>query len=339
MLTTTLNNGVEMPMLGYGVFQTPPDETERCVREALEVGYRLIDTAQAYGNEEGVGAAIAACGVPRDEIFITSKIWVSNMNHERAAASIDESLAKLGTDHIDLMLLHQPMGDHPGAYRAMEDAYKAGKLRAIGVSNFYPERLVDVAALAEIPPAVNQVETHPFRQDDAAHAVMAELGVQHEAWAPFAEGRNNIFANPVLTGIGATYGKKPGQVVLRALMQKCRRTSSSSRSRRTASAWSRTSTSSTSSWTPTTWPPSGPSTTAPSRASSTTTIPGPSSRCWTASRSRSAARCTETAPTRVRRRIRVRRREGVMAGAAAPRRRGAADRSPVGAHPPENHHM
>ena len=220
MLTTTLNNGVEMPMLGYGVFQTPPDETERCVREALEVGYRLIDTAQAYGNEEGVGAAIAAGGVPRDEIFITSKIWVSNMNHERAAASIDESLAKLGTDHIDLMLLHQPMGDHPGAYRAMEDAYKAGKLRAIGVSNFYPERLVDVAALAEIPPAVNQVETHPFRQDDAAHAVMAELGVQHEAWAPFAEGRNNIFANPVLTGIGATYGKKPGQVVLRALMQK-----------------------------------------------------------------------------------------------------------------------
>lgn len=218
--TKTLNNGVEMPVLGYGVFQTPPDETERCVSEALEVGYRLIDTAQAYGNEEGVGAAVAKSGLPRDEVFITSKIWVSNMNYERATASIDESLEKLGTDHIDLMLLHQAMGDYPGAYRAMEDAYKAGKLRAIGVSNFYPERLVDVAALAEITPAVNQIETHPFRQQDAAHAVMAELGVVHEAWAPFAEGQNNIFANPVLAEIGAKYGKKPGQVILRALIQK-----------------------------------------------------------------------------------------------------------------------
>ena len=220
MLYQTLNNGVEMPMLGYGVFQTPPDQTERYVREALEVGYRLIDTAQAYGNEEGVGAAVRASSVPREDVFITSKIWVSNMTYERATASIDESLRKLGTDYIDLMLLHQAMGDYPGAYRAMEDAYKAGKLRAIGVSNFYPERLIDVALLAEVPPAVNQVETHPFRQQDEAHEVMAELGVVHEAWAPFAEGRNNIFANPVLSEIGEEYGKTPGQVVLRALMQK-----------------------------------------------------------------------------------------------------------------------
>ena len=220
MLYQTLNNGVEMPMLGYGVFQTPPDETKRCVTQALEVGYRLIDTAQSYGNEEGVGAGVHASGLPREDVFITSKIWVANMNYERATASIDESLRKLGTDYIDLMLLHQAMGDYPGAYRAMEDAYRAGKLRAIGVSNFYPERLIDVALLAEVPPAVNQVETHPFRQQDEAHEVMAEFGVVHEAWAPFAEGQNNIFANPVLTEIGEKYGKKPGQVVLRALTQK-----------------------------------------------------------------------------------------------------------------------
>ena len=220
MLYQTLNNGVEMPMLGYGVFQTPPDQTERCVAEALEVGYRLIDTAQAYGNEEGVGAAVRASGVPREEVFITSKIWVANMNYERATASIEESLRKLDTDYIDLMLLHQAMGDYPGAYRAMEDAYKAGKLRAIGVSNFYPERLIDVALLAEVVPAVNQIETHPFRQQDAAHEVMAGLGVTHEAWAPFAEGKNSIFTNPVLAAIGEKYGKKPGQVILRALMHK-----------------------------------------------------------------------------------------------------------------------
>ena len=220
MLHKTLNNGVEMPMLGYGVFQTPPEETERCVREALEVGYRLIDTAQAYGNEEGVGAAVRASGVPREEVFITSKIWVSHMNYERATASIDESLRRLGTDYIDLMLLHQAMGDYPGAYRAMEEAHRAGKLRAIGVSNFYPERLIDVALLAEVVPAVNQIETHPFRQQDAAHEVMASLGVAHEAWAPFAEGKNSIFTNPVLAAIGEKYGKKPGQVILRALIQK-----------------------------------------------------------------------------------------------------------------------
>ncbi|HIT51703.1 MAG TPA: aldo/keto reductase [Candidatus Aveggerthella excrementigallinarum] len=216
----TLNNGVRMPMLGFGVFQTPPDETERCVTAALEVGYRLIDTAQAYGNEEGVGAAVRASGIPREDVFITSKVWVSNMNYERAAASIDETLRKLGTDYVDLMLLHQAMGDYPGAYRAMEDALKAGKIRAIGVSNFYPERLVDVCALAEIPPAVNQVETHPFRQQDAAHAVMERYGVAHESWAPFAEAKNGIFENPVLRAIGEKHGKTIGQVVLRALVQK-----------------------------------------------------------------------------------------------------------------------
>lgn len=216
----TLNNGVKMPMLGYGVFQTPPEETERCVKEALEVGYRLIDTAQAYGNEEGVGAAVAKSGIPREEIFITSKIWVSNMNYERARASIDETLKKLGTDYVDLMLLHQAMGDYPGAYRAMEEAYKQGKIRAIGLSNFYPERLTDVCMLAEVTPAVNQIETHPFRQQDEAHANMDKLGVVHEAWAPFAEGKNNIFTNPILSEIGEKYGKKPGQVVLRTLMQK-----------------------------------------------------------------------------------------------------------------------
>lgn len=214
-----LNNGVRMPMLGYGVFQTPPEETERCVREALEVGYRLIDTAQAYGNEEGVGAAVAKSGVPRDEVFITSKVWVSNMSYERAAASIDESLRKLGTDHIDLMLLHQMMGDYTGAYRAMEDAYRAGKLRAIGVSNCYPERLVDLALLAEVPPAVNQIETHPFRQQRAAHENMVSLGVAHEAWAPFAEAKNGIFQNPTLLAIAEKHGRSVAQVILRALVQ------------------------------------------------------------------------------------------------------------------------
>lgn len=214
-----LNNGVRMPMLGYGVYQTPVEETERCVAEALEVGYRLIDTAQVYGNEAGVGAAVNTSGIDRSDIFITSKIWVSNMNYERAAASIDKSLTAMNVDYIDLMLLHQAMGDYPGAYRAMEDAYKAGKIRAIGVSNFYPERLVDVCALAEVPPAVNQVETHPFHQHHAAHDVMNKLGVAHEAWAPFAEGRNGIFANSTLAEIGAKYGKSTGQVILRALLQ------------------------------------------------------------------------------------------------------------------------
>lgn len=214
-----LNNGVRMPMFGYGVYQTAPEETERCVSEALEIGYRLIDTAQVYGNEAGVGSAVNKSGIDRSDIFITSKIWVSNMNYERATASIDESLNALNVDYIDLMLLHQAMGDYPGAYRAMEDAYKEGKIHAIGVSNFYPERLIDVCALAEVPPAVNQVETHPFHQQHAAHDVMNKLGVAHEAWAPFAEGLNGIFANSILAEIGAKYGKTVGQVILRALLQ------------------------------------------------------------------------------------------------------------------------
>ena len=219
MLYKTLNNGVQMPQLGFGVYQTPPEDTERCVTQALEEGYRLIDTAQAYGNEEGVGAAVRNSDIPRDEIFITSKIWVSNMNYERAAASIDETLTKLDTDYIDLMLLHQMMGDYPGAYRAMEDAYRAGMIHAIGVSNCYPERLVDICELAEIPPAVNQIETHPFRPQREAHALMLELGVVHEAWAPFAEGRNDIFSNEALNRIAAKYGKTPAQVILRSLLQ------------------------------------------------------------------------------------------------------------------------
>ena len=214
-----LNNSVLMPYLGYGVYQVSPAEAERCVADALSVGYRLIDTAQAYSNEEGVGAAIAKSGIPREEIFITSKVWVSNATYERAAASIEESLAKLGTDYIDLMLLHQAYGDYHGAYRALEDAYDAGKIRAIGVSNFDAVRLADLAAFARITPAVNQVETHPFWQQLPAHAVMSKLGVTHESWAPFAEGMKGIFSHPVLSEIGAKYGKTPAQVILRALIE------------------------------------------------------------------------------------------------------------------------
>lgn len=215
----TLSNGVKMPMLGYGVFQVPNAETEKCVSDALKVGYRSIDTAQAYANEEGVGAAIAKSGVPREELFITSKIWISNAGEAQAAASIDESLAKLQTDYIDLMLIHQPISDYYGSYRAMEAAYKAGKLRAIGVSNFLPDRLVDLCNFAEIPPMVDQVETHVFKQQAEAHKVMEQYHVQHEAWAPFAEGRNDMFTNPVLTAIGAKYGKSAAQVALRFLIQ------------------------------------------------------------------------------------------------------------------------
>lgn len=214
-----LNNGVKMPMFGYGVFQVPNNETERCVSDALSVGYRLIDTAQAYGNEEGVGAAIAKSDVAREELFITSKIWISNAGEEKAAASIDESLRKLGTDYIDLMLIHQPLSDYYGTYRAMERAYEEGKLRAIGVSNFYPDRLVDLCNFAKIPPMVDQIETHVFMQREEDHKVMEEYHVVHEAWAPFAEGRNDLFSNPVLVAIGAKHGKSSAQVALRFLIQ------------------------------------------------------------------------------------------------------------------------
>ena len=215
----TLNNGVQMPKLGYGVYQVDPAECERCVSDAISVGCRSIDTAQAYANEEGVGAAVKRSGVPREEIFLTSKVWITNGGYERAKASIDESLKKLQTDYIDLMLIHQPFGDYYGSWRAMEEAYRAGKLRAIGVSNFYPDRFIDLYHFVDVKPAVNQIETHPFQQQKAAHNVLKKYGVQHESWGPFAEGRKDLFTNPVLSGIGARYGKSVAQVVLRFLMQ------------------------------------------------------------------------------------------------------------------------
>ena len=215
----TLNNGVKMPILGYGVYQVTPEECERCVLDAISVGYRLIDTAQAYANEDGVGNAITKCGVHRDELFITTKIWISNAGYEKAKASIDESLKKLQTDYIDLLLIHQPFGDYYGSYRAMEEACKAGKLRAIGVSNFYPDRFVDIAHFSEIKPAVNQVETHVFQQQKQAKEYMKKYGTQIESWGPFAEGKNNLFTDPTLVEIGAKHGKTVAQTALRFLIQ------------------------------------------------------------------------------------------------------------------------
>ena len=215
----TLNNGVRMPMLGYGVYQVSNEECERCVLDAISVGYRAIDTAQSYGNEEAVGSAVQKCGVPRDELFLTTKVWISNAGYEAAKDSIDRSLQKLRTDYIDLLLIHQPFGDYYGTYRAMEEAYKAGKLRAIGVSNFYPDRLIDLCQFVEVTPAVNQVETHVFQQQKTAHEYMEKYGVQHESWGPFAEGRKDFFSNPVLTEIGRKYGKSSAQTALRFLLQ------------------------------------------------------------------------------------------------------------------------
>ena len=215
----TLTGGVKMPKLGYGVYQVAPDECERCVSDALAVGYRSVDTAQAYFNEEGVGRAVKKSGIPRSELFLTTKVWISNAGEKKAAASIDESLKKLDTDYIDLLLIHQPFGDYYGTYRAMEQAVKAGKVRAIGVSNFYPDRLIDLYNFCEIKPAVNQVETHVFFQQKKAHEVMKKLGVQHESWGPFAEGKNGLFTNPVLKEIAAQKGKSVAQVALRYLMQ------------------------------------------------------------------------------------------------------------------------
>ena len=215
----TLNNGVRMPMLGYGVYQVSNEECERCVLDAISVGYRAIDTAQSYGNEEAVGSAVQKCGVPRDELFLTTKVWISNAGYEAAKDSIDRSLQKLRTDYIDLLLIHQPFGDYYGTYRAMEEAYKAGKLRAIGVSNFYPDRLIDLCQFVEVTLAVNQVETHVFQQQKTAHEYMEKYGVQHESWGPFAEGRKDFFSNPVLTEIGRKYGKSSAQTALRFLLQ------------------------------------------------------------------------------------------------------------------------
>ena len=220
MRNITLNNGVEMPQIGYGVYQVAPAECERCVSDALKTGYRMIDTAQAYNNEEGVGEAVRKSGIPRDELFLVSKVWISNYGYDKALASIDESLRKLGTDYIDLMLLHQPFCDRYGAYRALETAYRNGKLRAIGVSNLYPDHFIDLASNVEIVPAVNQVETHVFDQQREAQQYMKEFGTHMMAWAPLAEGRNNFFSNPVLEKIGKKYGKSVAQVALRWLVQR-----------------------------------------------------------------------------------------------------------------------
>ncbi len=216
----TLNNGVKMPLIGYGVYQVTPEECERCVLDAISVGYRLIDTAQAYHNEEGVGEAIQKCGVPREELFIVTKIWISNTGEEMAYASILESLKKLKSDYIDLLLIHQPFGDYYGTYRAMERAYREGKVRAIGVSNFYPDRFIDLQAHVQIKPAINQVETHVLNQQIEAQKYMEKYGCHIMSWGPFAEGLNNFFKNPVLQEIGQLHDKTLAQTALRYLLQR-----------------------------------------------------------------------------------------------------------------------
>jgi organophosphate reductase len=215
-----LNNGVKMPQLGYGVYQVDQQEAERCVLDAIHVGYRMIDTAQIYQNEEGVGQAIAKCGVPRSELFVVTKIWISNAGEEKAYASILESLQKLQSSYIDLLLIHQPFGDYYGTYRAMERAYREGKVRAIGVSNFYPDRFIDLQAHVEVKPAVNQVELHVFNQQITAQKYMEKYGCQIMSWGPFAEGRNDFFNNETLSSIGKKYGKTVAQVALRYLLQR-----------------------------------------------------------------------------------------------------------------------
>ena len=216
----TLSNGVKMPQLGYGVYQVSPEDAEHCVSDALSVGYRMVDTAQAYANEEGVGRAVKKSGIARDEVFIVSKIWISNYGYEKAKASIDESLRKLQTEYIDLMLLHQPFCDRYGAYRALEEAYRAGKLRSIGVSNFYPDHFIDLASNVEVRPMVNQVETHVFNQQKQPQKYMEELGCQIMSWGPLAEGRNGFFTNEVLAEIGKAHGKSVAQTALRFLLQR-----------------------------------------------------------------------------------------------------------------------
>ena len=217
----TLSNGVKMPILGFGVYQVPDlAECERVVSDAISVGYRSIDTAQAYMNEEAVGSAIRKSGIAREEFFITTKIWISNYGYEKAKASLDASLEKLQTDYIDLVLLHQPFGDYYGAYRAMEEYYKAGKIKAIGISNFAPDRLADLAIFSDVTPMVNQVETHVFNQQVNARKTMDEYGVQIESWGPFAEGRNDFFTNETLVAIGQKYHKSAAQVALRYLIQR-----------------------------------------------------------------------------------------------------------------------
>jgi 2,5-diketo-D-gluconate reductase A len=221
MQYVTLNNGLQMPILGYGVFQIPdPRECARAVIDAIAAGYRLIDTAASYLNEDAVGEGIRNCGMDRRELFVTSKLWVQHTGYERTREAIDKSLQRLQLEYLDLYLIHQPFGDVHGSWRAMEEAYRAGKLRAIGVSNFHPDRLMDLMAFNDIPPAVNQVEVHPFHQQVDNASFMHANGVQAEAWAPFAEGRNNLFQDERLTAIAARYGKSVGQVVLRWLIQR-----------------------------------------------------------------------------------------------------------------------
>lgn len=219
MQTVKLNNGVEMPILGFGVYQVSDDETTKAVSEAIEVGYRMFDTAQAYHNEAGVGRAIKNSDIDRKEFFIVTKIWVSNAGEEKAYQSILDSLEKLQTDYVDLLLIHQPFGDYYGTYRAMERAYKEGKARAIGVSNFYPDRFVDLCNFVEIKPAINQIETHVFQQQKEARKYLDKYNTQIMAWGPFAEGRNNMFKNETLVAIGERYGKSSAQVALRFLTQ------------------------------------------------------------------------------------------------------------------------
>jgi 2,5-diketo-D-gluconate reductase A len=219
--TVTLNNGVEMPILGFGVFQIPdPDECERSVADALATGYRLIDTAAAYGNEEAVGKAIRNSGIPREEIFVTTKLWIQDQGEERAKAAFERSLQRLGLDYLDLYLIHQPFGDVYGSWRAMEALLREGRTRAIGVSNHQPDRVMDLIVHNEVVPAVNQIEVHPFQQQVATQAFLQENGVQIQAWAPFAEGRNDMFTNEVLGSIAGKHGRSVAQVILRWQIQR-----------------------------------------------------------------------------------------------------------------------
>jgi diketogulonate reductase-like aldo/keto reductase len=220
MQTVTLNNGVQMPILGFGVYQMTDVECEAAVLEALRVGYRHIDTAASYGNEVAVGRAIKASGVPRGQLFVTTKLWIDDATHDGTRRAVAESLKKLQLDYLDLYLIHQPYHDVHGAWRAMEELNDAGTLRAIGVSNFHPDRLVDLLVHHRVPPAVNQIETHPFQQQLEAGAFLEQRGIQHESWAPFAEGRNDLFRNPVLAGIAQRHGKSVAQVILRWLIQR-----------------------------------------------------------------------------------------------------------------------
>ena len=216
----TLSNGVKMPQLGYGVYQVSKEECERCVLDALKAGYRLFDTAQSYFNEEEVGSALKKSGIPREDIFLTTKVWIDNYGYDKCKASIEESMRKLKTDYLDLLLLHQPFGDYYGAWRAMEEYYEAGKIKAIGISNFYPDRMIDIASFARIKPMVNQIEIHPYHQQEESKKWHDKYDIQLEAWAPFGEGRGGIFKDPLLTEIGAKYSKTAAQVILRWHLQR-----------------------------------------------------------------------------------------------------------------------